>query len=68
MRALDPARLLARGWTITRDADGRVVRAPHDVAPGDLITTQLAGGRIASRVASRVEDRGQRPEDRRTEP
>ena len=27
--ALDPARLLARGWSITRTADGRLVRSPR---------------------------------------
>jgi hypothetical protein len=42
--------VLARGWTITRGPDGRVVRAPEDVAPGDVLTTQLAGGAVRSRV------------------
>ena len=50
VRALDPALLLARGWTITRTADGVVVRRPDDVAPGDVLVTQLAGGTITSRV------------------
>jgi exodeoxyribonuclease VII large subunit len=50
VRALDPARLLARGWTITRAADGTVVRHPEDVAEGELLTTQLADGTITSRV------------------
>jgi exodeoxyribonuclease VII large subunit len=50
VRALDPARLLARGWTITRTAEGGVVRRSEDVAPGEIITTQLAGGTITSRV------------------
>jgi exodeoxyribonuclease VII large subunit len=50
VRTLDPAHLLARGWTITRTADGRVVRTPDDVAVGALLTTQLAAGTIASRV------------------
>ncbi len=33
LRSLDPANLLARGWSITRGPDGRVVRSPDDVAP-----------------------------------
>jgi exodeoxyribonuclease VII large subunit len=50
VRSLDPVNVLARGWTITRGPDGRVVRAPQDVAPGDVLTTQLAGGAVRSRV------------------
>ena len=35
LRALDPDRTLARGWSITRGPDGSVVRSPADVQPGD---------------------------------
>src|SRR5262249_35920032 len=35
VRALDPRRVLERGYTITRTADGRVVRTPSDTAVGD---------------------------------
>jgi exodeoxyribonuclease VII large subunit len=49
-RELDPARVLVRGFSITRDAAGRVVRRPTDVAVGELVRTELAGGRLASRV------------------
>jgi exodeoxyribonuclease VII large subunit len=51
VRALDPRRVLERGYSITRDADGRVVR-PGAVATGAVIETELAGGRITSRVES----------------
>jgi exodeoxyribonuclease VII large subunit len=50
VRALDPRRVLERGYTITRTADGRVVRAPADTAVGDEIVTELAQGHITSRV------------------
>jgi exodeoxyribonuclease VII large subunit len=50
VRALDPVNVLARGWSITRRADGSVVRSPDDVAPGDVVTTHLAAGTIRSRV------------------
>ena len=50
VRALDPANVLARGWSITRTADGRVVRAPDEVAAGDVLITDLAGGVVRSRV------------------
>jgi exodeoxyribonuclease VII large subunit len=50
VRALDPARTLARGWSITRDADGRVVRSPDDVRTGDALVTTLAEGELHSEV------------------
>jgi exodeoxyribonuclease VII large subunit len=50
VRALDPARTLARGWSITRDAGGRVLRSAADVAEGDALTTTLADGDIRSTV------------------
>ena len=51
LRALDPERTLARGWSITRTADGRVVRSPDEVAPGDELLTQVAAGTVRSTVA-----------------
>jgi exodeoxyribonuclease VII large subunit len=50
VRALDPRRTLARGWSITRDADGRVVRSAATVAPGDTLVTTLADGAVRSTV------------------
>ena len=50
VRSLDPVNVLARGWSITRTADGRLVRSAADVADGDALTTQLATGSLRSRV------------------
>jgi exodeoxyribonuclease VII large subunit len=47
-RALDPARALARGWSITRDGSGRVVRSAHQVPAGGPLVTQLADGFVHS--------------------
>jgi exodeoxyribonuclease VII large subunit len=48
--AADPARALARGWSLTRTADGRLVRSAGDVAAGDTIVTQVADGVVRSTV------------------
>ncbi len=48
--ALDPARLLARGFTLTTHPDGRLVRFAADLAPGDEIRTVFADGEVSSRV------------------
>jgi exodeoxyribonuclease VII large subunit len=51
VRALDPQRVLARGWSITRTAGGRTVRSPTDVGPGDELVTTLADGSLRSTVS-----------------
>jgi exodeoxyribonuclease VII large subunit len=51
LRALDPDRTLARGWSITRGPDGSLVRFPSDLRPGDRITTRVAGGEVRSTVS-----------------
>lgn len=64
--AADPARLLARGWSITRGPDGAVLNDLDHLAPGDLLMTRLAGGEVASEVTElrpvRQDDGGQDPE------
>lgn len=47
---LDPVNLLRRGWSITRTADGRIVRSVAGLAPGDVVTSQVADGTVTSRV------------------
>jgi len=47
---LDPVNVLARGWSITRAADGRVVRSVDDVKVGDTIVTTLRDGTASSTV------------------
>lgn len=50
VRARDPRLALARGWSITRGADGQIVRSPDDVSIGDTISIETAGGTITSTV------------------
>ena len=53
VRANDPDRTLARGWSITRTADGRLVRSPAEVTAGDELRTLVAGGEVRSTVSPR---------------
>jgi len=46
--AVDPAVQLARGWTVTRNADGAIVRSAADLSPGDALTTDFVDGRSTS--------------------
>jgi len=50
LSALDPKATLARGFSITRTAEGKVVTSASQVKPGELIRTQLAKGEVEAEV------------------
>jgi len=50
VRALDPARTLARGWSITRNGEGRLVRSVADAPAGTALVTTIADGTVRSAV------------------
>ena len=52
VRLLDPVHTLARGWSLTRTADGRLLRSIADVDAGEIIITTVADGTVASRTES----------------
>lgn len=45
---LDPCNPLKRGYSLTIDGAGRIVRRARDVRPGDELVTRLSDGEIAS--------------------
>lgn len=53
LELLNPYAVLDRGYSITMDAEGRVVRKAADVAAGSRLVTRLADGTIESTVVSR---------------
>ena len=63
LRLLDPRRVLERGFSLTRDAAGRLLRDTAGLKPGDCITTTLASGRLESelRTLRSGGDEGERP-------
>jgi exodeoxyribonuclease VII large subunit len=50
LRLLDPATVLAKGWSITRTSSGAIVRSISDVAQGDTLVTTLIDGQVTSTV------------------
>jgi len=50
LRALDPHAVLARGYSITRGPDGRLLRRADQVHPGDRLITRLWRGEVDSEV------------------
>ncbi|TXX99333.1 exodeoxyribonuclease VII large subunit [Vibrio mimicus] len=53
MDAVSPLATLARGYSVTRTAQGELVRQSAQVKPGDTLVTQLMDGQILSTVNSR---------------
>jgi exodeoxyribonuclease VII large subunit len=47
---LSPEATLARGYSITRDASGRIVRSAAELAPGDALRTRFRDGEAESVV------------------
>jgi exodeoxyribonuclease VII large subunit len=50
LRMLNPLAVLGRGYSLTRTADGRVVRTSKDVGVGEKITTRFAEGKVVSKI------------------
>ncbi len=46
LTAVSPKATLERGYAIVRAGDGRIVRAPADVQPGDPLTVQVRDGQF----------------------
>jgi exodeoxyribonuclease VII large subunit len=50
VRLLDPVHTMARGWSITRGEDGKIIRSAAELEVGTTITTTFARGSTRSRV------------------
>jgi len=50
VRALDPRRVLERGYSITRTPEGRVLRTVGGLAADAVLVTEVADGSVTSRV------------------
>jgi len=50
--AMRPEHLLKKGYSISRTADGRIIRSTADVAVGQDILTQVHDGTVTSRITT----------------
>ncbi len=55
LQALSPKAILARGYALVFDAEGRLVKQASQLASGDRVRTQLARGEFTAKVV-RVKD------------
>ena len=56
LRELSPDRVLRRGFSVTRDEQGRAVREVAAVEIDQKLTTELASGTLTSLVTGRAPD------------
>lgn len=61
--AADPAVALRRGWSMTRTADGRLLRSIDDAEPGDELVTTVADGSLRSTVSDTADAEQERHAD-----
>ena len=54
LAGLDPSAVLTRGYSITRNAAGEVLRDASRVREGELLATRLANGELASQVVKKA--------------
>ena len=52
LETLSPLQVLARGYSLTQTADGKLVRETGGLRPGDLLVTRVADGLIRSLVTA----------------
>ncbi len=62
LRALDPRRVLERGYTITRTSEGKTVRRAADAPVGSVLDTETGDGTVRSRVEGHQGGPGPREE------
>ncbi|MCL2711456.1 MAG: hypothetical protein FWE95_11300, partial [Planctomycetaceae bacterium] len=55
--ALSPLSILSRGYTLTENAEGRLIRGANEIKVGDTIRTRFADGVVESVVESVCERR-----------
>jgi len=56
LAAINPLAVLERGYSVTTDGAGHVVRRAADVTPGTVLKTRLAAGTLESTVTAVVEN------------
>lgn len=54
--AMSPLKVLARGYSVTRTADGRVLRDARDVSAGDTLKIRLLRGSVSATVRETEEE------------
>ncbi|QQL45962.1 exodeoxyribonuclease VII large subunit [Sulfuriroseicoccus oceanibius] len=52
LHAISPDVVLARGYSLTTDSTGRIIRDADTLSPGDELTTKFAKGSVRSKVES----------------
>ncbi len=63
--AVSPTRVLQRGYSITRSADGRLLRSVNQAKPGERLLTELSDGEVQSVVGTKPGEPNSRTRSKR---
>jgi len=66
LEALSHRNVLRRGYSVTRRPSGAIVRSAGELRRGDLIRTELADGKLSSKVTGTEPNEPPSPESQRT--
>ena len=61
LRLLSPKHTLKRGYSVTTNTDGKLLRSAKDIIEGTLLITELRDGKVTSVVINSVPDKKVKP-------
>ena len=59
LQAMSPLRILARGYTVTENADGQLVKSSAQLKTGDILVTRFKDGQVVSQVKEISQGKGE---------
>lgn len=59
LQAMSPLRILARGYTVTENADGQLVKSSVQLKTGEILVTRFKDGQVVSQVKEISQGKGE---------
>jgi len=53
LKSFNPERVLARGYSMTLSADGKVIKSSSDITINETVTTKLSKGKFDSKITKK---------------
>ena len=59
LQAMSPLRILARGYTVTENADGQLLKSSAQLKTGEILVTRFKDGQVVSQVKEISQGKGE---------
>ena len=59
LQAMSPLRILARGYTVTENADGQLIKSSAQLKTGEILVTRFKDGQVVSQVKEISQGKGE---------